>query len=172
MDWRSLALGIALLATADSGGVPARHLRQWAIMASASTEYSAPDWAASQATGAPNSPEAGDHTTAWASREEDAGEEWLELHYAKALYPSLIRIHETYNPGAVVKVEARDSAGSWQAIWEGRVFAPEEKIRWFEVRPTRRVATSVLRLTLDSRAIRGWNEIDAVELIGPTAPTR
>jgi hypothetical protein len=165
-------LGIAVAVLADTGGVSARVVRLWAVKASASTEYSAPDWAASQATGPPNTPVAGDHATAWASREEDGATEWLELEYAQPLFPSLVRIHETYNPGAVVKIEARDPRGDWQVLWEGRSPADDEKIRWLDVRPTRRVATSTIRLTLDSRSVPGWNEIDAVELVGAPAPPR
>ena len=167
-----ITLAVALLGTvgnADTGGIPQRLVRQWAAKASASTEYSNPQWAASQATGEPNTAAAGDHQTAWASREEDAGDEWLELQYAKPVIPTLVRIHETFNPGAVVKVEASDPHGSWKVLWEGRAAVPREKIRWFEVKPTRRVATSKLRLTLDSKAIPGWNEIDAVELVGHPA---
>jgi hypothetical protein len=164
--WLISALALAGAAAADTGGVPRPVVRQWAAKASASTEYSNPRWAASQATGPPNTAAAGDHDTAWAPREEDGGEEWLELRYAKPVVPTLIRIHETFNPGAVVKVEAGDERGSWKVIWQGRAAAPEEKIRWFEVKPARRVATFTLRLTLDSNAVPGWNEIDAVELIG------
>src|SRR5262245_64854552 len=86
---RALAVAAAALlsggAGADSGGLPQHLVRQWAVKASASTEYSNPRWAASQATGAPNTESSGDHDTAWASREEDAGEEWLELDYEKGV---------------------------------------------------------------------------------------
>ncbi|HYF50889.1 MAG TPA: hypothetical protein VEJ63_15850, partial [Planctomycetota bacterium] len=55
----------------DSDG----RLRQWAIDATASSEYQADQWSAKQATGKPNTPNAGDAPTAWASMNADGGEE-------------------------------------------------------------------------------------------------
>ena len=141
-------------------------LRQWASGASASSQFSDPKWAAAQATGPPDTSEAGDCTTAWASKEQDAETEWIELTYPKAVHPAVIRIHETLNAGSVSKVEVRDPSGEWRVLWGGPA-APAETPRWFEVRvadpgwPTREV-----RLTLGSAAVPGWNEIDAVELLG------
>lgn len=145
--------------------------RQWASGANASSQFSEPKWAAAQATGPPDTPEAGDCTTAWASKEQDAETEWIELTFANGVHPGLIRIHETLNAGAVSRVEARDLVGDWRVLWEGPT-APCETPRWFEVRvadpgwPTRQV-----RITLASGAVPGWNEIDAVELLGrPPGP--
>ncbi|HEY3226772.1 MAG TPA: hypothetical protein VGK61_07255, partial [Planctomycetota bacterium] len=57
-------------------------IRQWASGAAASSEFGNPDWAAARATGPPDTPVAGDCRTAWASREQDADTEWLELTYS------------------------------------------------------------------------------------------
>jgi len=143
--------------------------RQWASEARASTQYRDQEWSAARATGPPDTPEGGDCTTAWAPKEQDADTEWLELNYAKAVHPGLIRIHETYNAGAVTKIEARDPAGEWRVLWEGPA-AVAETPRWFEVKvldpgwPSREI-----RIMLDSDAVPGWNEIDAVELLGSPA---
>jgi hypothetical protein len=81
--------------------------------------------------------------------------------------PSGVNIYESYNPGAVTMVEAfDDEAGEWVVLWEGsepteealRVFSPELETPAF--------AATRIRLTLDSDAVGGWNEIDAVELVG------
>lgn len=150
-------------------------LRQWASEAKASTEYSASNWSAKQATGPPDTDRAGDCQTAWASKDPDGDEEWLEVAFKKAVAPTKIRIHETFNPGAVVKVEGKDAAGKWRTLWEGAA-APGEAPRWFEVPLTETGwETRELRITFDSDAVPGWNEIDAVELVGANPdlkPTR
>jgi len=141
-------------------------VRQWATAARASSEFSPGNWSAMQATGKPDTADAGDQRTAWASRGPDTGEEWLELIYAQPVLPTHIRIHETYNPGAVRRIEARDAEGNRHVLWEGAVPATEPK-RWLQIafrRPPAAVAT--IRVVLDSAAVPGWNEIDAVELFG------
>jgi hypothetical protein len=140
--------------------------RQWASGATASTEFGKPQWSAAQATGAPNTPQAGDCSTAWASRQPDDDSEWLILTFDAAVEPTLIRVHETYNAGAITKVQAKDASGAWRTIWEGAAAACETP-RWFEV-PVPKAAwtTREVKITLDSKAVPGWNEIDAVELVG------
>ncbi len=154
--------GFALISRLEN---PADFAGQWASAATASSQYQEENYTAGQATGAPNTPLPGDFGTAWASLEADAGEETLELTYEVAVVPSAVNIYETYNPGAVVLVEAYDGE-DWVTLWEGsettdeiaRVFSPElEEVDF---------ATNQIRLTLDSESVIGWNEIDAVELVG------
>lgn len=140
--------------------------RQWAVTARASSEFSATNWSAMQATGKPDTTDAGDIRTAWATRQPDGGEEWLELTYERPVTPTHVRIHETFNPGAVRKVEARDGEGNWQVLWEGNGSSAEPK-RWLLLAFRRApVTTTTIRIVLDCSAVPGWNEIDAVELIG------
>lgn len=148
-------------------------VRQWAARATASSEYSSPAWAASQATGAPDTDQAGDQQTAWASREPDAGEEWLELDYDERVAPTRVRVRETFNPGAVVRIEGRDAADEpWRLLWAGRD-ATTECPGWLEISPGDAVGVvRSLRIVLDTSLVPGWNEIDAVELIGLPAEER
>lgn len=147
------------------------YLHQWASDARASSEFGNPAWSARQATGKPDTNAAGDHPTAWASKEQDAGQEWLELTYDQPVRLVRLRIRETFNPGAVTGVEAKDDRGQWRTIWQGKdptAAAPG----WLEVAPRERATwrCRAIRIRLDSAAVAGWNEIDAVELIGePTA---
>ena len=56
-------------------------LRQWAVSATASSEYGNQDFSASQATGQPDTTEeCGDFPITWASAER-TGVDWLELMY-------------------------------------------------------------------------------------------
>ncbi|MEX0611993.1 MAG: hypothetical protein WD229_07720, partial [Pirellulales bacterium] len=66
-------------------------------------------WGPEQATGAPDTLQAGDHSTAWASRTADGQAEWLAVTYDQPVDAVAIIIHETYNPGAIHKVTAFDA---------------------------------------------------------------
>jgi hypothetical protein len=156
----------AVLRRLSESGVDAEgRLRQWASKARASSEYQPDSWSAMQATGRPNTPQGGDAVTAWASLAADSDEEWLELSYDQAVKPCLVRIHETFNPGAVAKIEARDAAGRWQVLWQA-LHPARPTPGWLEVRVDAPFATRELRITIDNDAVPGWNEIDAVELAG------
>ena len=156
-------------AAADKGFVPGPPLRQWASSAKASSEYSPQGWNAQQATGPPNTETAGDHQTAWTTQEQDAGEQWLELTYGIPVFPDSVRIHETFNCGTVTKVEALTSAGMWLPLWQGGDPTLGHPIAWFEVPFTPPpFTTRTIKITLDTAKVAGWNEIDAVELLGKT----
>lgn len=140
---------------------------QFAIAAEATSQYGDDGYAPAQATGAPDVGTASDNPLAWASESPDGGEEQLTLTYEHAVTPTGVRIYESYNPGAVVAVEAYDEdEEEWVVLWEGeeqtdetiRVFSPELEEAEF--------TTTQIRLTLDTESVTGWNEIDAVELLG------
>jgi hypothetical protein len=141
-------------------------LRQWASDAKASSEYSNPNWSARQATGKPDTMQAGDCPTAWASKDPDGGIEWLELTYDKPVRPVQVRVRETYNPGAVTKVEAKDDKGQWHTLWEGKD-TTKECPGWLSISVNQPAwACRVIKVTIDAASVPGWNEIDAAELVG------
>src|SRR5262249_42186186 len=85
------------------------------------------DWGPEQATGEPDTPEAGDIVTAWASLTPDAQDEWLMLEYAEPVIPRAVMIYETFNPGAVNKVTAFKLDGTEVEVWQGKdPTSPEE----------------------------------------------
>jgi hypothetical protein len=141
-------------------------LRQWAVAATASSEYSSPDWGAQQATGAPDTMECGDIQTAWASESSD-GVDWLEVTFATAVVPTEISVRETNSPGFVSRIEVRDEMGRYQTVWQGTPGAVEKCPRVLTV-PVSGVTIRVntVRINLDQRDGGDWNEIDAVELVG------
>ncbi|MCX7044970.1 MAG: hypothetical protein NTX50_05710 [Candidatus Sumerlaeota bacterium] len=126
-------------------------------------------WGPEQATGAPDTLQAGDFSTAWASLQQDAGEEWLELDYNPPLRAIKVRIHETYNPGAVTGVVLKDAQGTTISVIP--VTDNTEKAPAFlEVSfPLTQQPVKSVRVLLDTRKVPGWNEIDAVELVAPDA---
>ncbi|HEY2981192.1 MAG TPA: hypothetical protein VGJ22_08430, partial [Anaerolineales bacterium] len=103
--------------------------------------------------------------TAWASRDPDGGEEWLHLGYSNAVYLAEVRVRETYNPGAISKVTAVLPNGQETILWEGMgepTQAPVETV--FPVKGD--IYAQSVKVYLDTKRVPGWNEIDAVELVG------
>ncbi len=139
-------------------------VHQWAKEAVASSEYTLQDWSAQQARGAPDTEVGGDCKTAWAPLAQDAGEEWLELGYHIAVRITKVRVHETFTPGGIVSIDAIDEAGKRVRLWAGKDPGGVAPV-WseFETKPV--VARRIV-ITLDTKAIVGWEEIDAVELVG------
>ncbi|MCH9653394.1 MAG: Ig-like domain-containing protein [Planctomycetes bacterium] len=122
-------------------------------------------WSADQATGAPNSLKAGDQKTAWASLQENKGSEWIKLEYQTPKEVQAVRIHENFNPGAISKVTAFDADGKEVLVWEGT--EPVHKApNIFEVKAQSKIVSQSIKIYLDTKRIRGWNEIDAVQLLG------
>jgi hypothetical protein len=125
-------------------------------------------WSPEQATGAPDSPIAGDQRTAWATDAVDAPGEWLELSYAETIVPVEIEVYETFNPGAVSRVGVFDEKGRETIVFDGvDPTPPQAKLGVSRIPvPLREdLATRRVKLYLDSQGVPGWNEIDAVALI-------
>lgn len=122
-------------------------------------------WGPEQAAGKPDTMEAGDSKTAWATLRAEMGAQWLFLKYEQAVEPAQIRIRETFNPGAVSKVEVYDEQNRAIVVWEG-VDPTKECPGWLEVDASM-VMSKVNRakIHLDTNRVKGWNEIDAVELV-------
>jgi|GEM_PF-6921855 len=138
---------------------------------SALARFKGRDWSAAQMTGPPDTPLAGDLPTAWASKEQDMGEVWLEFDFPESVRPERLRIHETFHPGAVARVYVMsgepdsDEAVIWIEAWHGNAPTPEAPA-WFEIPLEASDTTSTIRVIVDTSRVGGWNEIDAVELLG------
>lgn len=122
-------------------------------------------WGVEQVTRAPNTAGPGDISTAWASASQDDQKEWLVLEYDQSVVPVAVVVHETYNPGAVVKVSHYPRWGSEQVLWEGTDPTPSSAGMGVSRLPVSAgVKTSRIKVYIDSPAVAGWNEIDAVGL--------
>jgi hypothetical protein len=141
--------------------------RQWAISATASSEYGATGWSAMQATGAPDTPECGDYTTAWASEGYDTVE-WIELDYDTPVLPTEVNIYQTYNPNQVIQVALRDLEGNYQTVYLGTPKDESDDCPFVLNIPIEGIDWQVdgVRITIDQTELEDWNEIDAVELVG------
>jgi Tol biopolymer transport system component len=143
-------------------------LRQWATAATASSEYSNPKWSAMEATGAPNTTSCADNATAWAPRSSGVSPEWIELEYSTPVKAIRLRVHETYNSGLISQIDLKDSSDTLHTVWTGTDTTPCPG--WFEI-TFPKTSFPVQGVKIHAR-ISGWEEIDAVELIGePMAQT-
>jgi hypothetical protein len=121
------------------------------------------------ATGSPNVERYGDDGNSWATETADRGIEWLEVKFAKPVQATELRIRQNNAPGAIIKIDLIDESGARHTIWQGvddQKYAPNA-ISWLDKtfeKTSYRVAGA--RITLATNAVPGWNEIDAVQLLG------
>lgn len=148
---------------------------QWAVSAKASSTYAnnpedtTQGYHPSRATGAPDTETYGDRDTSWASKDADKGVEWIELEYTNAVNASAIKIRQNLNAGAIISVDLYDESGSAHNVWQGpdATQYPDSKISWLNITFDKTAyKTKRVKITLATNAVSGWNEIDAVQLIG------
>jgi hypothetical protein len=145
-------------------------VRQWAESAEASSSFADPEWSAAQATGAPDTPRCGDYQTAWATAASDSVDS-LELTYPVSVYVTGINIVQSFNPNQVIQVELVGSFGRSITVYEGRPNQIDQSCPYTFSIPLERTEGrfDTLRITVDQSVLGlGWNQIDAVELIGDT----
>jgi len=121
-------------------------------------------WGPEQITGPPDTHQAGDVSTAWASREPDGGAEWLWADFEHPVELAQVRIRETFNSGAISKVTAVIN-GQQIVLWEGNAVTGQAPRDFVVNAPSGINAQSVV-VHLDTSRVSGWNEVDAIELVG------
>ena len=132
-----------------------------------STREQGAAWSPQRAIGPPDTPAAGDYHTAWASATADGADEWLELEFAEPVAAVEVRAYESFNPGAIARLRIVDDTGRERtiaALDPGRPFQTGLRVAKFPVTDGP-VRTRRVKLDIDSRAVPGWNEIDAVCLV-------
>jgi len=148
---------------------------QWAITADASSTYAGENaskeaaWSPYKMVGKPDVETFGDNGNAWASKDADRGIEWVKLTFPKTVNATEIRIRQTYGPGAIIKIELIDDKGSSHTVWEGvdKTKYEPNKIKYFAATFDKTdYKTKVVKITLATNSVPGWNEIDAVQLVG------
>jgi hypothetical protein len=142
---------------------------QWAIGATASSTYGdaqgTADFSANQTTGVPNVETYGDNGKAWASKTQDSGIEWIDLKYPRAVHATEVRVRESNASGAAIRVELYDEAGTSHLVWGGN--DPTTGLNYLIVSfPKTDYKTDRVKVTLATNVVPGWNEIDAVQLVG------
>lgn len=142
---------------------------QWSISAEASTEFANPEWGAEQVIGMPDAPGCGDYQFAWASAASDSIDT-LVVSFSASVYPLEIVIHESFNPDQVVKVEVFDQeTGGYYTVLQKNPVQVDRPCPYQLSVPVEGIdfRTNLVRITVDQSQLGlGWNEIDAVQLIG------
>jgi len=142
---------------------------QWASGATASSSYGDAKeqerYSPWQATGAPNVDQESDNGNAWTSKSADAGMEWLELTFPNAVHATGLRVRESDGAGAIVRVEIFEENGTIHNLWTGT--DPTKGLNYFVLTfPKTTYKTNHVKVMLATNLIQGWNEIDAVQLVG------
>ena len=139
-----------------------------------SSQYSADSWSARQVLGPPDVyPGFGDNGKAWASRDADAGDEFIEVGFAQPMPLRELQIYETFNPGAVASIDATTVSGRHIVLaacggtfidgaCDAPRFVPAEGAQIARVPLTCGEAIASVRVRLASGAVPGWNELDAI----------
>jgi len=124
-------------------------------------------WGPEQMTGPPDTMRYGDIETAYCPLKANEGLVWLFLTYATPMHARQVRIYETYGPGTVAKVELYDEeSGEPHTVWEGVAPKTKSPSTFDVVFPQTAYRVVGVKITLDISRVRGWNEIDAVQLVG------
>ena len=140
---------------------------QWAITATASSEWGSTDWSAAQAAGPPEGSGCGSAPTQWSPLGGGIEPEWLELTYAVPVMSTGVRFRLAEGDGFVDAVELREVGGGRHTAWTSAdsTACGEDFYRTWESTPY--LTDGVIVHT----AFDGWEEIDAVQLIGVGDPS-
>jgi hypothetical protein len=127
---------------------------------------SARAWGPEQAVGAPDTMTAGDQRTAWAPANADGGMEWLEAEFANPADLAQVVVRQTCNPGTITKVVAITDTGAEVPIWQGEDPSKGQSLADtpFAVPPG--VNARKVKVFLDTSKMPGWEEIDAIKIVG------
>ncbi len=184
---RTVLVGRFTVTDGEAPPVTGTELSQWAASAVASSDYNcqsqacnnpANDVPAPEAVGAPDVTTCRDYDDrAWTPVSNGPLEEWLETSYTTPVYATGVDIYETFNSGSVVRIdliEASDSSypgigrpGGYSrphTIWTGADTTGCPGVLRVTFPRTSYLANRVIIWT----EIDGWEEIDAVQLIGVT----
>lgn len=143
-------------------------IRQWATSASASSEYSTDEWSAEHATGAPDTERCGDYQTAWATAASDSVST-LVLTYTQPVYPQAVRVYQSFNPDQVSQIRVFGEENQAGTVYEAEPEQVDQPCPFILTVPVNGIDFRINRLevTVDQSVLGlGWNQIDAVELIG------
>ena len=140
-----------------------------------SSEYSKTGYSANQILGFPDAyPDYGDNSAAWASYTADSQREFIELKYKDAEPIQCIALYETYHPGSVDTIYVNNPLNNeWVVVWSGKAEPLKESSRIFVASfPMTKFNVNQIRIAVNSPAVGGWNEIDAVAISDSTISTK
>ena len=178
MRYCTAQIGFCLLFSIFCTSVTAQ--TQWASRLIAfSSEYTdnghPKRYRAQQVLGKPNKlPAIGSSPCAWSPARQNMGTEWIEVGFEVPQAIQQVAIGESYNPGAILKVEALGEKGQALTIYEaGKDGASRTADGLFHVYTERtNFKVSSIRVILDTRQAQGWNHLDAIGISNSTLPIK
>lgn len=150
---------------------------QWATkVLEFSSEYTGSNgqqYRATQLLGKPNKlPQAESGASAWHSAQPDAGEEWIKVGFETPMEIRQVVIAENFGAGCVTNVVAYDTQNKEYTLYKSR---PEATKRgagmhriWLPQLTSFKVAA--IKVVLDTKLVKGWNEIDAIGISSSDKP--
>jgi outer membrane protein OmpA-like peptidoglycan-associated protein len=133
-----------------------------------------PQFRAIQALHKPNKlPQAGSCPCAWSPAKPDGPEEeWIKVGFQRPIYARQIGIGENFNPGAISKVWVYDINGQETLVFQNQNPGPlPDKGRMFQIAFTPRPQPiKAVKVALMTRAVPGWNHIDAIGISDEPKP--
>lgn len=144
---------------------------QWAdYVVAYSSAYDTKTYSAAQVLGPPSKlPATGRSTTAWSPLYPDKGTEYITVGFTTPTPVAAIYIGETLNPGAIATITALDSRGKTHRLFTsypkpitaaGRLWHIKLPLTSFEV--------AQLTITLNTKAVPGYNQIDCIGISADT----
>ncbi len=145
-----------------------QEITQFAASAFASSERGDLEQSALQAVGPPNTDECADAPTAYASELPNESAV-LTVFFPQLVTPTGIIVHESFNPGFISRIEFTDNYGEIHVAYENnilalRAFCPNTLI--VAILDAEYQSNTITIYLEQATSAGGWNQIDAVELIG------
>lgn len=157
----------ALTAAAPTISLAGRQeIRQYAASVWASSDRGLVEQGPAQAAGPPNTEGCIDSVTAYAP-DNQVNQAVMTLYFPQVVTPTGLVVYESFNPGYISRIEMTDLFGEvhvvYDAIPQGRGVCQPLAITI----PDAEYQANVVTIYLDkTNSPAGWNQIDAVELIG------
>ncbi|MCO8121989.1 S8 family serine peptidase [Stieleria sp. TO1_6] len=137
-----------------------------------SSQYATTSWSAAQAIGDPDTFVYGDSRTAWTPGNRNGTTENLTVAFPTAVLASGVVIRETFGNGFVTQVEVRDAeTGVFEIVSTGSDGSqPGSPVDHLVAWPETSYPVDAVRIQIGTDHSAGYEQIDAVQLRGVTAP--
>jgi hypothetical protein len=130
-----------------------------------SSQYKPQGYDADQVLGVPDVyPSHKDSASAWAPAGRDGTHEWIVVHFVPPVEATGVVVVETFNPGAVVRIDDFSNNAIAEPLWFGASpTANQSRLLLLNLSERRTIYS--LRVVLDTSRVAGWNEIDGIGLV-------
>lgn len=127
---------------------------------------------ASQALGYPSKlPQLGESPTAWAPQlAENPAEDWIQVGFSAPTPARQVIVAENVNPGAVVRIVVTDETGTDHTVYTNPKPQPSTEPLLLVPLPGNGLTVAKVKVSINSGAIRGINQIDAIGLSATASP--